>query len=679
MSALSFADNIPAILKKRSQWVVWKQVQVPGRMKPTKVPFSARTGAEASSTDADTWSSFEHALAYYRSHPDVAGIGFVFSERDPYCGIDLDECIRDGQISPEAQALINDLASYSEISPSGTGVKIIIVGTKPEEAKCQSRQIKGMSRIEIYDHARFFTITGQTVAGTPNQIIQQQDKLTALCKKLWPQKVGVDLTAFVTPPAAGDVDMALRERRCLAYLEQCPDAISGQGGHDATLRAACECVRFDLDDAATWRVMQQFNARKTGGETWTDKELAHKIASARAKVQADGEVGVRLRESPPAPAVPVVSSVSSSSPAILTANPCCIIDLVAKYPAMRPPLIHGLMRQGETANLIAAPKVGKSWMSLDLAISLARGGMFLDTFACEPGSVLLIDNELHPETLADRMPKVIAARGLDLATVGKNIFVESLRGQLRDLPGMESYFRGIAPGRFALVICDAFYRFLPGGMDENDNGAMAGLYNLIDRYAAITGSAFVLIHHTSKGDQSQKSVTDVGSGAGAQSRAPDAHIALRRHEEDGCAVLQAEVRSWQPPDPLCLRWKYPLWKPDPSLDPTALRSPGSRRAGRPPKEEPADPWTPARFVELFITTAPRSQAAILAAAEGEGLTSRRAKKMLTLAEERGLVHRWRQGSANRADYATVPQPARGGDAASLSHARTPHTPQGNAA
>lgn len=671
MSALSFTENIPAILKKRNQWVVWKQVQVPGRMKPTKVPFSARTGAEASSTDPKTWSSFDDALAYYRSHPDVPGIGFVFNERDPYCGIDLDECITNGQVSPEAQALIDDLASYSEISPSGNGIKVIIVGTKPEDAKCQSKKIKGMSRIEIYDHARFFTITGQIVAGTPNQVIQQQDKLTALCKMLWPPKPGVDLTNFITPPAA-DTDMAMRERRCLAYIEQCPDAISGQGGHDATLRAACECFRFGLDDAATWRVMRQFNNSKTGGEAWTDKEMAHKIASARTKVEGDGEVGVRLREPQPAPAV-------SSSPAIITPNPCCIIDLVAKYPAMRPPLIHGLLRYGETANLVAAAKCGKSWMSLDLAIAVATGGMFLDTFQCEPGAVLLIDNELHPETISNRMPKVMEARGLDLATVGKNIFAESLRGQLRDLPGMEGYFRGIEPGRFALIICDAFYRFLPGGMDENDNGAMAGLYNLIDRYADITGSAFVLIHHTSKGDQSQKSVTDVGSGAGAQSRAPDAHIALRKHEEDDCAVFQAEVRSWPKPQPLCLRWEYPLWRPDPSLDPTALRSPGSRRPGRPPKEEPADPWTPGRFVEMFITTTPRSQAAVLAAAESEGLTSRRARKMLTLAEEQGLAHRWRLGSANRADYATVPQPARGGDDASLSHARTPHTPQGNAA
>lgn len=669
MNTLSFADNIPDCLKKRPQWVVWKLVQVPGRAKATKVPFDANTGREASSIDPATWTTFDAALAYYRNHPEIQGVGFVFTAGDPYCGIDLDGCITNGQVGAQAQAIIDEFASYTEISPSGNGVKIFIIGTKPEDAKCQKNEVFGCGKIEVYDDKRFFTTTGQPLPSTPNTVMQRQEPLTTLCGKLWPAKVGVDLTNFITPPDTA-TDMTLRERRCLAYIEQCPDAISGQGGHDATLRAACECFRFGLDDPAAWRVMQQFNTRKTGGETWTDKEMAHKIESARKKVEADGEVGVRLMES--APAAPV-----ALSPAFKP-NPCNIIDLVAKHPKMRPPLIHGLLRRGETANLVAAAKCGKSWMSLDLAIAVATGGMFLGTFQCEPGAVLLIDNELHPETLANRMPKVIEARRLDLATVGKNIFVESLRGQLRDLPGMEAYFRGLDPGRFALVICDAFYRFLPGGMDENDNGAMAGLYNLIDRYADVTGSAFVLIHHTSKGDQSQKSVTDVGSGAGAQSRAPDAHIALRKHEEDGCAVLQAEVRSWQPPDPLCLRWDYPLWLPDPSLDPTALRSPGNRKsAGRPPAPK-TDEWTPGRFVERFITTTPRPQAAIYANAESAGLTVRRARSLLAVAEGDGLIFRWRSGAPNRADFATIQQPSDCEKSGSRSVTNTPHTPLRNA-
>lgn len=95
----------------------------------------------------------------------------------------------------------------------------------------------------------------------------------------------------------GREDMDARERRCVAYLKEAPDAISGQGGHDKTLRAACECFRFGLDDAAAWRVMRWFNERKTGGEQWTERELAHKIESAREKVTAEGGFGSRLAAS----------------------------------------------------------------------------------------------------------------------------------------------------------------------------------------------------------------------------------------------------------------------------------------------------------------------------------------------------------------------------------------------
>jgi len=101
-------------------------------------------------------------------------------------------------------------------------------------------------------------------------------------------------TRPIAKPA--EIAMPTREKRCLAYLRECPDAISGNGGHDATLRAACECYCFGLDDASALRVMQQFNQQKTGGETWTDKELAHKLESARKKVEQAGEIGCRLAE-----------------------------------------------------------------------------------------------------------------------------------------------------------------------------------------------------------------------------------------------------------------------------------------------------------------------------------------------------------------------------------------------
>lgn len=79
--------------------------------------------------------------------------------------------------------------------------------------------------------------------------------------------------------------------RCLAYLATLPPAVSGSGGHNATLRAACECVRFGLTDSEAMQALGEFNRRCQ--PAWSEHELAHKLASARKL--ALGEVGHRCR------------------------------------------------------------------------------------------------------------------------------------------------------------------------------------------------------------------------------------------------------------------------------------------------------------------------------------------------------------------------------------------------
>jgi len=240
-------------------------------------------------------------------------------------------------------------------------------------------------------------------------------------------------------------------------------------------------------------------------------------------------------------------------------------QLLAEFPKMKPILIHGLLRIGETMNVIAPPKTGKSWLVTDLAAAVATGSPWFG-FPCEQGKVLIIDNELHPETSASRIPKVIDARGYPMNIVKRNLFVENQRGLLKNIFDMKSRIDAIKEHGFKLIIIDAFYRAMPPGMEENDNAKMAAIYNCLDCYAAELDCAFVLIHHTSKGNQANKSVTDVGAGAGSQSRAADAHIVLRRHAEADAVVMEAAVRSFPPVMPIGLRWSFPLWNYDPSLD-----------------------------------------------------------------------------------------------------------------
>lgn len=378
--------------------------------------------------------------------------------------------------------------------------------------------------------------------------------------------------------------------------------------------------------------------------------VAKTIASARRAAEERSAQGVDLsglKTTGGLSAVPGPAQAGTTP-----APPRSLRQLVAACPALRPPVIEGLLRRGETMNIIAQPKVGKSWLVIDLALSVATGRAWLG-MDCVPGEVLILDNELHGETSANRVPKVAAARGIAFDDVADRVYVENLRGRLVDLFALGPYFRQFAPGRFKVVILDAFYRFLPMRTDENDNGTMANLYNYVDAYADHLKCSFVIIHHTSKGNQSLKEVTDVGAGAGAQSRATDTHLVLRRHEEEDAVVMEAAVRSWPPVPPRCLRWAWPVWTPADDLDPTALRKEGGKRSAKSTDDEEPPSYDAAGFVGRFLTEEPKSQARILEEAEAEGLSSRRVKRLLDLAEEEGLAFRWSVGHRKTLVYATV--------------------------
>ena len=143
-------ESIPEELRVRPQWVVWKAVGD----KPDKVPYSARTGRRASSTDLLTWSTLQEALEAYENG-EYAGLGFVFSSADPYTGIDLDNCVdADGEIALWALEIVRYFDSYTELSVTGSGLHIIVRGDVPNRRK---------GEVEVYSSKRFFAVTGHVV------------------------------------------------------------------------------------------------------------------------------------------------------------------------------------------------------------------------------------------------------------------------------------------------------------------------------------------------------------------------------------------------------------------------------------------------------------------------------------------------------------------------------------
>ncbi|SEU14672.1 hypothetical protein [Natrinema hispanicum] len=172
MMSESAVSVLPEELRDRDQWVCWKEEPRDG--KPTKIPVTPGSGAFASSTDPETWASFETALEYADTG-NADGIGFVFTDDDPIVGVDLDDC-RDpasDDVDDTAQDVIERLDSYTEISPSGTGFHVLIKGELPD-----GRNRRGS--IELYDTARFFTVTGARLEDTPARVARRQDALVAI-------------------------------------------------------------------------------------------------------------------------------------------------------------------------------------------------------------------------------------------------------------------------------------------------------------------------------------------------------------------------------------------------------------------------------------------------------------------------------------------------------------------
>ncbi len=323
------------------------------------------------------------------------------------------------------------------------------------------------------------------------------------------------------------------------------------------------------------------------------------------------------------PALADIKALRSSTNGGELLPPQPVGQLIAAHQKLREPIIHGLLRDGETMNLIAPSKAKKSWLVLNLSLSVAGGQAWLG-FKTEPGRVLIIDNELHAETVAYRLPRVAEKMGLTPEKYAEQIAYCIMRGARMDIYSLKAYLQRIQPGAFKAIILDALYRFLPPGTDENDNGAMCNLYNQIDSYAAMLKSAFILVHHTSKGIQSGRAVTDVGSGAGAISRAADCHLVLRAHSEENAVVLDASPRSWPPVPSTCSPApKFPLWEPATDLDPAGGRYEESEFQNRRLRIQPPPPglrrliptkpakWTTARCVATFIGKTPKLPAEIM--------------------------------------------------------------------
>lgn len=274
-------ENIPEALKDRPAWVAWRSEDRDGR--PTKVPYCAAYRKRADATDASTWSSFGDTLHHVNSDGRFfAGLGFVLG--DGFAGVDIDDCIdADGTLHPGAVEVVAALNSYTEVSPSGRGLKVFLRADLGDADGHRTAKTPWGGDIEVYWRDRYFTVTGQHWPGTPQTVEDRQAALTDLharflCHADTPSPVS---TPAPIPPTADVADLlevafhAANGAKIRALFEE-----RGRDGGSEGDAALCALLAFYSggDAGLLERLMRASNRMRAkwdtrrGGETWIGAE-----------------------------------------------------------------------------------------------------------------------------------------------------------------------------------------------------------------------------------------------------------------------------------------------------------------------------------------------------------------------------------------------------------------------
>lgn len=238
-------DHIPNQLKEHPQWVAWRWGLREGKY--TKLPINPRTGGKAMTNKPSTWGTIDEAQRHAAQYN--IGIGYVFHQDDPFAGVDFDDCLdpETGELAPITLERIRSLDSYTEVSPSGKGVKVILLGKLPSHYRRNDAQ-----RIEMYDDRRLFTLTGNLFPGAPTTIEPRQAELDRLHTEVFAHKLQKPKPTIIADPGGSlfsdeeVIEKALGSKNGTRFAQLFfqGDTTSNGGNQSGADLALCNLLRF---------------------------------------------------------------------------------------------------------------------------------------------------------------------------------------------------------------------------------------------------------------------------------------------------------------------------------------------------------------------------------------------------------------------------------------------------
>src|SRR5450755_3411108 len=240
--------NVPRELQEGNRFVCWREESRNG--KPTKVPVNPHTGKEAKSDNPVTWSTLAEAIAFYQTHSNkLQGVGRMFDSGDGMIGLDFDYCLDDhGSIIPghAAAEWLPRVNSYSEISPSGRGVKVWLKANLDLDGKTGRRDAR--QGVEIYRERRYFTLTGLRLPQFSSNVEERRAVVEALYREIFgAKKSGAVIPTPHSPPTLTDAEIIRRASKAHnggKFRALWAGELNGAGSQSEADAALCSMLWF---------------------------------------------------------------------------------------------------------------------------------------------------------------------------------------------------------------------------------------------------------------------------------------------------------------------------------------------------------------------------------------------------------------------------------------------------